>query len=407
MKVALALLGLLAAASATTYYKEQFADGDAWTKRWVQSSWKKSSGEAGSFQLTAGKWYGDADDDKGIQTSADARFYAWSSKLKTPFSNEGKTLVLQFSVKHEQSIDCGGGYVKVMGDGLDQSDFKGDTDYFIMFGPDICGTSTRKVHVIFGYKGKNHLIKKEISAESDALTHVYTLIVKPDQTYEVRIDGNKKESGSLTDDWDFLAPKKIKDPKVSKPSDWVDEPMMEDPSDVKPEDYDSVPKQISDPDAKKPEDWDDEADGAWEAPKIDNPEFKGDWKPKKIKNPAYKGKWEHPEIDNPEYVADDKIYAFKNIGFVGFDLWQVKAGSIFDNIIITDSVAEAEALLDQTYKANKDGEKKMHDDVDKKKRDEEEAQRKKSEEERKKKEADEEEDDEEEEDDKKSDKDEL
>ena len=29
-------------------------------------------------------------------------------------------------------------------------------------GPDICGPGTKKVHVIFGYKGKNHLVKKEI-----------------------------------------------------------------------------------------------------------------------------------------------------------------------------------------------------------------------------------------------------
>ena len=29
-------------------------------------------------------------------------------------------------------------------------------------GPDICGPGTKKVHVIFSYKGKNHLIKKEI-----------------------------------------------------------------------------------------------------------------------------------------------------------------------------------------------------------------------------------------------------
>src|SRR5689334_12532524 len=68
-----------------------------------------------------------------------------------------------------------------------------------MFGPDICGTSTRKIHVILTYKGKNHLIKKEISAETDQMTHVYTLILKPDQTYEVRVDGNKKESGNLLD----------------------------------------------------------------------------------------------------------------------------------------------------------------------------------------------------------------
>lgn len=32
-------------------------------------------------------------------------------------------------------------------------------------GPDICGYSTKKVHVIFNYKGKNHLIKKEIKCK--------------------------------------------------------------------------------------------------------------------------------------------------------------------------------------------------------------------------------------------------
>lgn len=49
----------------------------------------------------------------GLQTSTDARFYALSAKFPEAFSNEGKTLVVQFTVKHEQSIDCGGGYVKV------------------------------------------------------------------------------------------------------------------------------------------------------------------------------------------------------------------------------------------------------------------------------------------------------
>lgn len=50
----------------------------------------------------------------GIQTSEDARFYGISAKFETPFSNEGKNLVIQFTVKHEQNIDCGGGYVKVL-----------------------------------------------------------------------------------------------------------------------------------------------------------------------------------------------------------------------------------------------------------------------------------------------------
>lgn len=63
--------------------------------------------------------------------------------------------------------------------------FGGETPYSIMFGPDICGFGTRKVHVILTHKGKNYLIKKDIKAETDQLTHVYTLVLKPDNTYKV------------------------------------------------------------------------------------------------------------------------------------------------------------------------------------------------------------------------------
>lgn len=64
-------------------------------------------------------------------------------------------------------------------------DFGGETPYSIMFGPDICGYGTRKTHVILPYKEKNHLVKKDIKAETDQLSHVYTLRLMPNNTYEV------------------------------------------------------------------------------------------------------------------------------------------------------------------------------------------------------------------------------
>lgn len=140
------------------------------------------------------------------------------------------------------------------------------------------------------------------------------------------------------------------------------------------------PEHISDPEAKKPEDWDDEIDGVWEPPMIDNPEYKGAWKARQIDNPAYKGAWVHPEIDNPDYVEDANIYLYKDIGAIGFDLWQVKSGTIFDNIIITDSVERAEEFGNETWGKTKDPEKKMKDEQD-------EVEKKKEEEERKKREA--------------------
>jgi len=386
----------IAGVAAEVYFKETFGDG--WEDRWVISDWKKSSGQAGQFRVTAGDWYGDAEADKGLQTSQDARFYAATSEMPKEFNNEGKDLVFQFSVKHQQKIDCGGGYIKLLPPGTDQAHFSGDSTYNIMFGPDICGTSTKKVHAIFNYKGKNLLTKKDIRAETDQLTHVYTLIVHPDNTYEVRIDGSKKESGSLFDDWDFLEPKMIKDPDQKKPKDWVDDAMMDDPNDVKPADWDSVPKSIPDPEAEKPEDWDDDADGEWEPPTTDNPEYKGEWKPKKIPNPEYKGKWVHPEIPNPKYVEDNSVYKFTS-KYVGFDLWQVKSGSIFDNIIVTDSIAEAEAFMGETYGAHKAAEKDMFDEKEKSRKAEEEAERKRLADERKKQEEEEEDEDDEDEDD--------
>jgi len=115
------------------------------------------------------------------------------------------------------------------------------------------------------------------------------------------------------------------DPKSFKPDDWDEREKIDDPEDKKPDGYDDIPKQIIDPDAKKPEDWDDESDGEWEAPMIDNPEFKGEWKPKKISNPAYKGKWVAPDIDNPDFVDDPELYAVvKDSGVIGFELWQVQ-----------------------------------------------------------------------------------
>jgi calreticulin len=373
------LLGLIALASATVHFKDNLS-GD-WESRWVVSNWKKDSNEAGTWKVTAGKYHGDgADKIVGLQTTQDARFYAISAKFPKAFSNKDKKLAVSFSVKHEQNIDCGGGYIKLLPAPLDQNDFKGgasESQYNIMFGPDICG-STKKTHFILAHGGKNHQIKKNIPCESDEYTHTYTLVLSPDNTYEVYIDGNKKESGSVEDDFPILPDKKIKDPAQSKPSDWVDERMIDDPTDKKPEGYDDIPAEIIDPSAKKPEDWDDELDGEWEAPKIANPDYKGAWAAKKIENPAYKGEWVHPMIDNPDYKADPTLYSYSSFGFVGLDLWQVKSGSIFSNFLVSESYDDHKEFIDQGNKA-REAEKKQkeaQDEADRKKREEEEAKKK-------------------------------
>lgn len=117
----LAVLSVVALVAAEVYFEETFKD-DSWEKNWVPSEHKGV--EYGKFVRTAGKFFNDEENDKGLQTSQDARFYALSSKF-TPFSNKDDTLVVQFSVKHEQNIDCGGGYLKVFDCKVDQKDLHG------------------------------------------------------------------------------------------------------------------------------------------------------------------------------------------------------------------------------------------------------------------------------------------
>merc|ERR1719229_507965 len=91
------------------------------------------------------------------------------------------------------------------------------------------------------------------------------------------------------------------------------------------------------------------------------------------------------------------MYMYESFGVVGIDIWQVKSGTVFDNIIITDNLEEAKAFMDETYGKSKDAEKAMFDKAEEERRAKEEEERKKEEEERQAREAEEEEDEDEEE----------
>nr|CAX76822.1 calreticulin [Schistosoma japonicum]CAX76823.1 calreticulin [Schistosoma japonicum] len=330
-----------------TFPDEKSIDG------WIQSTF--NGDKQGEFKIEAGKSPVNPIEDLGLKTTQDARFYGIARKISEPFSNRDKTLVLQFTVKFDKTVTCGGAYIKLLGSDIDPKTFHGETPYKIMFGPDICGMATKRIHVIFNYKGQNHLIKKDIPCKDDQKTHLYTLIVRPDNSYEVLVDNEKVESGLLEEDWNMLAPKMIDDPNDKKPDDWEEEEYIDDPNDEKPLDWDK-PKTIPDMDAKKPDDWDDDMDGEWKRPEKHNPEYKGEWSPRRIENPKYKGQWKPAQIDNPDYKPDPELYIQDDIGYVGFDLWQVDSGSIFDNILITDSPDFAKQEGERLWRKRHDNE---------------------------------------------------
>merc|ERR1719327_787369 len=288
--------------------------------------------------------------------------------MKKTASSKGKPLVVQFSAKIEnhQYAFCGGGYMKLLPDGIKAETFNGDDTYNIMFGPDLCGYDVSHIHAIFNHKGENLLKSEKINLEysdKNEFTHLYTLVVNPDGTYEVLFDLESKAKGKLIDDWGFPKPM-IDDPDDKKPSDWVDEQEIDDPEAKKPDGYDDIPAQIPDPDATKPEDWDDEDDGEWEPPLIDNPDFKGEWVAPKIANPAYKGEWSPKQIKNKDYEEGVQLAAYDS-AYVGFELWIVNNGTIFDNILVTDDLEYAKAQGEKLWRPTADGEKAKKEEWDK------------------------------------------
>jgi len=72
------------------------------------------------------------------------------------------------------------------------------------------------------------------------------------------------------------------------------------------------------------------------------------------------------------------LTVYKSLDIV-YCLLQVKSGSIFDNVLVTDDEKFAEDFGEKTWGAAKDGEKKMkedHDEEERKQREEEDKKRK-------------------------------
>ena len=84
--------------------------------------------------------------DKGLVVKNPAAHHAISAKFPKKIDNKGKDLVVQYEVKLQNGLECGGAYMKLLQDNkkLASDEFSNTSPYIIMFGPDKCG-STNKV----------------------------------------------------------------------------------------------------------------------------------------------------------------------------------------------------------------------------------------------------------------------
>uniref|UniRef100_A0A6M2DZB2 Putative calnexin n=1 Tax=Xenopsylla cheopis TaxID=163159 RepID=A0A6M2DZB2_XENCH len=400
------------AAPGQFHFAEHFDDLKSFNRLWVHSEAKKEGDLDEELAKYDGVWEVEAPQrqlmkgDMGLVLKSKAKHAAISAKLKKPFVFSEKPLIVQYEVTMQDGQECGGSYIKLLsvGPGTDNlKEFRDSTPYSIMFGPDKCGVDT-KLHFIFRHTNplngtieEKHCKKPRERFDdvfSDKLPHLYRLVLRPDNSFYITIDGKVVNEGSLLLDFTppVNPPQEIPDPDDVKPENWDDREKIPDPEATKPDDWDEEePAQIidpaaekpagwlddeeemiPDPDAIKPADWDTDMDGDWEAPLIPNPacegavgcgmwtapmianpKYKGKWRAPYITNPNYKGKWAPRMIANPGYFQDLQPFKMAPIAAVGIELWSMSANILFDNIVITDNEVHANSWADATFTLKK------------------------------------------------------
>lgn len=329
--------------STKVYLDERFSDG--WEKRWKKPSHVRKGVQLGRFRVNSGFFWGDEKKQRGLETMDGKRNYLFYRNLTHRVDNRFSDLIIQYTLRLNYYVDCSGQYIKLLSSDVDPTRFSNETDYLIMFGPDVCGATLRKTHVIIGHKGKHYETKKQVNCIKDHLTHAYTLVIRKNNTIEVWIDGNVVDKGNLFDRFNVPAGKKRPDENEVKPEDWDDDEWIVDPNDKKTDNW-VDDEFIPDPDAIKPLSWDDSI--IWAPPMIRNPNYKGEWTPKIIKNPKYKGIWKQKMIE--EDVEKDPTFGhFKSIGFIGLEFFQNVPNTIFNNFLITDNETYAREVLDDVF----------------------------------------------------------
>lgn len=391
----------------SAHLTEPFHDEQDFLKRWTLSQAKKDGMEE-SLSKYDGLWKVESptenpiEDDLGLILKSEAKHGAISSPLPTKFEFDANPLFIQYEVRFQKPLECGGAYIKLLAEStpaIDLSTFGDKSVYSIMFGPDKCGHEG-KMHFIIQHENPSSGKMEEHHAKvpsgdfskmfDDKKTHLITLIVRPGNTFDILLDKTLINTGSLLNDLEppINPPAEIDDPADVKPAEWDEREKIPDPDATKPDDwdedapkqitdekavkptgwFDDEPEQIPDPAAEKPADWDTEEDGEWEAPlvanpkctdpgcgewkppTIDNPAYKGKWVPPLISNPAYKGVWAPKKIPNPHFFEDKNPFVnIKPIVAIGYELWSMQSDILFDNIILASDQGTIDQWTAQTW----------------------------------------------------------
>jgi hypothetical protein len=187
---------------------------------------------------------------------------------------------------------------------------------------------------------------------------LYTLIIRPNNTYSILIDAFPIVDGSLLTDFDppIAPPETLPDPTDKKPADRDARPFLSTPGppseriliintySTKPPDWaEDEPELLPDATAVRPAYWDASVLGAWRPPAVFNRRFRGRFFPALEPNPRFVDQSPAP---NPCFCVPWAPHGVRNTAFspaaarlrpltgAGFELWSANRELAFSRILI-------------------------------------------------------------------------
>ncbi|CAI1827024.1 hypothetical protein SEUBUCD646_0A00210 [Saccharomyces eubayanus] len=408
---------------------EGYVDTKHLNEKWITSGATNEKGAkiyGAQWRISQGPLQGSLPN-KGLVVRTNNAAAMIGHVLETPVNvSDTDTLVVQYEIKVENSLTCGGAFIKLVSSLVDTDALKsyspGKEGVELVFGPDYCVPDTdgvqfaiNKVHKITHQSELKYLQEAPLSRLTDnSQSHLYTLIIdESTQSLQILIDGKiamareriKDTSKDLfkppispllvvpnvsvtkPNDWDDRI--WIADPALVKPDDWNEhEPLMiPDPNDAKPLEWDeSISKYILDPEAKKPHWWEEAEHGEWIPPMvknplcniehgcgqwksrlIKNPKHNGPWEPNQVINPNYMGEWQPPEIENPLYYEEKHPLRIENpINGIIFEFWSGSPNMMISNIYLGKNVTEAQIIGNKTWVMRNRASRRLDDSSERK-----------------------------------------
>jgi calnexin len=361
---------------------ENFSDPNVFS-RWVstedgryKSDWKTEA----LWQVQGRKG------ERGIISKAKDASAAIGHRFRHPIQFSKQTFIVQFEVRAQFHFGCASVFLRLYSDpSFDPLEQSNDSIPFIEFGPEHCLTFNQSRFLLFTRAdgvSVPHTVKRSHFIPVDEIVHLYTLIIRPNGTFETLIDNRRIMDGTLADDFSpplFEGPM-IDDPSDEKPADWIDDVLIPNPNEVKPIDWDEdqperipepgratpppgwqfdEPLVVPDPNDRRPDDWNVDQMGEWKPrpmpnvkcirgpgcgpynpPMIHNRRYRGKWKATLISNPAYKGEWRPRKIPNPNYKGQSSDFEIPPLVGIGFDVWSDQRDIAITNILVgTDEKA--------------------------------------------------------------------